>query len=101
MEQIPDGITLASIPWAEPPKTGRPGVIDPATLHDLEILSSATVGGATLLTLVDRTRTRAGSDQLRRRLAAPERSADRIMALQAAHRHLATRAREYQAHLTQ
>ncbi len=71
--------------------------LDAGTLRDLDVLSTATPGGQTLLGLVDRTRTRAGRDQLCRALGAPEHSADTILALQHAHRALEAHAPEYRS----
>ena len=71
--------------------------VDAATLHDLDVLSSSTSGGLTLLGAVDRTRTRAGSQELRKRLGAPATGSDRILALQGAHRHLAAESTRYRA----
>jgi DNA mismatch repair protein MutS len=68
--------------------------LDAATLRDLDALSTATPGGETLLGLVDRTRTRAGREQLCRALSAPADSADAILALQHAHRELEAHASE-------
>jgi hypothetical protein len=62
---------------------------DPATLADLDVLSTPIAGGPTLLALVDRTRTRAGRDHLRRRLTTPPHEAEAILALQQAHQTLA------------
>jgi DNA mismatch repair protein MutS len=66
--------------------------LDPATLHDLDVLSTSPARGPTLLRLVDRTRTRAGREQLRRRLIASAHSAESILALQRAHQVLAAEA---------
>src|SRR5688572_21924490 len=71
--------------------------LDPATLHDLDVLSTSTPRGPTLLGLVDRTRSRAGREALRQRLVAPSDSADGILALQAAHQSLAADAASYRA----
>lgn len=71
--------------------------LDAATLRDLDVLSTATPGGETLLGLVDRTRTRAGREQLCRALSAPADSADAILALQHAHRALEAHASEYRS----
>ena len=54
-----------------------------------------TVRGTTLWTLVNRTRTRAGSENLRERLLNPPHDADKILALQRAHQELAADARAY------
>jgi DNA mismatch repair ATPase MutS len=72
--------------------------IDPGTLHDLDVLSTSTRGG-TLFGLVDRTRSRVGSEQLRRRLASPPRSSEQVLAHQRAHRELAANAVEYRRSL--
>jgi DNA mismatch repair ATPase MutS len=69
--------------------------IDSATLQDLEIVPMPTVRGTTLWSLVNRTRTRAGSEALRERLLNPPHTADEILALQRAHRMLATDANVY------
>ena len=73
--------------------------IDPATLHDLDVLSTSTPRGPTLFGLVDRTRTRAGRDALRQRLVAPGESAEHILALQRAHQLLAADAASYRVTL--
>src|SRR5206468_9624753 len=69
--------------------------LDPATQRDLDILSTSTTRGPTVLDLVDRTRTRVGREHLRRRLVAPAHSADEILALQRAHQALASEALKY------
>lgn len=69
--------------------------LDAATLRDLDVLSTSTTGGRTLMELVDRTRTRIGREQLRRRLSTPADSVDAILALQQAHRLLAAEAHAY------
>jgi DNA mismatch repair protein MutS len=69
--------------------------LDPATLHDLDILSTSTRGGPTLFGLVDRTRSRAAREALRNRLVAPSDSAEDIVALQLAHQSLAADAAGY------
>jgi len=66
--------------------------LDSATLHDLDVLSTSPARGPTLLRLVDRTRTRAGREQLRRRLITSAHSAESILALQRAHQVLAAEA---------
>jgi DNA mismatch repair ATPase MutS len=71
--------------------------LDPATLHDLDVLSTSTPRGPTLVSLVDRTRSRAGREALRRRLVEPGDSAEGIVALQRAHQSLAIDAAEYRA----
>ena len=63
--------------------------LDPDTLHDLEILPSATKHGATVWSLIDRTNTRVGRAALHRRLKAIPDSADDIIALQDAHQTIA------------
>jgi len=72
-------------------------VVDLHTLHDLDVLSTSTRKGPTLWSLVDRTRTRAGREQLRRRLVAPNHSAEEIVALQRAHQEIAATAPNYRA----
>src|SRR5262249_27135390 len=69
--------------------------LDPATLADLEIVSTPIAGGPTLLGLLDRTRIRGGRDHLRRRLTAPPHEAAEIIALQQAHRTFAADAASY------
>jgi DNA mismatch repair protein MutS len=64
-------------------------IVDAATLHDLDVLSTSTRRGPTLWSLIDRTRTRAGREQLRSRLVASAASVEEILALQQAHRALA------------
>jgi DNA mismatch repair protein MutS len=71
--------------------------LDPATLQDLHVLSTSTPRGPTLLSLVDRTRSRAGREALRQRLVAPSDSAEGILALQRAHQSLAADAAGYRA----
>jgi hypothetical protein len=71
--------------------------LDPATLHDLDVLSTSTPRGRTLVSLVDRTRSRAGRDALRRRLVVLGESAEDIVALQRAHQSLAADAAGYRA----
>lgn len=71
--------------------------LDPATLHDLDVLSTSTLRGPTLLGLVDRTRSRAGREALRQRLVGPSDSAEGILALQCAHQSLAANAASYRA----
>jgi DNA mismatch repair protein MutS len=63
--------------------------LDASTLRDLEVLSASVPRGPTILDLVDRTRSRAGRDALRRQLASPSGSAEEILARQRAHRALA------------
>jgi len=70
--------------------------IDAGTLRDLDILSTAT-NGRTVLELVDRTRTRAGQEQLRRCLKTPETTAAAIVDRQRAHQALASDALAYRA----
>jgi DNA mismatch repair protein MutS len=70
-------------------------ILDSATHRDLDVLSTALPGGATLLALVDRTLTRSGRERLRRRLLTPPVLATDICALQQAHRALATDIRGY------
>ena len=62
--------------------------IDPRTLHDLDIFSTAAPGGVTIFGLVNRAKSRAGSEHLRQRLASPLVDVDQIVALQCAHREL-------------
>jgi len=71
--------------------------VDHATLHDLDVLSTSTPRGPTLVSLVDRTRSRAGREALRRRLVVPGDSAEGIVALQRAHQSLAADAAGYRA----
>jgi DNA mismatch repair protein MutS len=69
--------------------------LDPATLHDLDVLSTSTPRGPTVASLVDRTRSRAGRAALRQRFLAPSDSAKTIVALQRAHQSLAADADSY------
>ncbi len=64
-------------------------VIDADTLRDLEVMTPSVPRGRTLLDLVDRTRTRAGREHLRRRLITGPPSAAAVTALQRAHQILA------------
>lgn len=63
--------------------------LDRGTLEDLEILPTATNRGMTVWSLIDRTRTRAGREALRRRLLSPRHTAEEILELQTAHQFLA------------
>jgi DNA mismatch repair ATPase MutS len=69
--------------------------LDAATLRDLDVLSTAVRQGPTVLSFVDRTRTRAGREALSRRLVTPAASAEQIAALQRAHQFLAADAALY------
>jgi DNA mismatch repair ATPase MutS len=71
-------------------------VIDADTLRDLDVLATSAPRGQTLLNLIDRTRTRAGRDHLRRRLAMSTPSAP-IGAQQQAHQRLAAEAATYRS----
>lgn len=73
--------------------------IDPASLHDLEIVPSPTVRGTTLWSLINRTRSRVGSEALRERLLNPPHGPDDILALQRAHQVLAADAFAYRGML--
>ncbi len=64
-------------------------MIDAATLRDLDVLSASTPRGQTLWSLVDRTRSRAGREHLRRRLTAPDHASAAIVARQRAHQAIA------------
>ncbi len=64
-------------------------VIDAATLRDLDVLSASAPRGQTLWSLVDRTRSRAGREHLRRRLVAPDHAPAAIVARQRAHQAVA------------
>jgi DNA mismatch repair protein MutS len=64
-------------------------LIDAATLHDLDVLTASTPRGRTLWSLVDRTRSRAGREHLRRSLTAPGHTAAGIVQRQRAHQALA------------
>jgi DNA mismatch repair protein MutS len=75
--------------------------VDSATLQDLEIVATPTVCGPTLLSLINRTRTRVGSEALRQRLLNPPHTAEDILALQRAHQALAAEARGYRHALDQ
>lgn len=63
--------------------------IDAASLQDLEIVPAPTVRGATLWSLINRTRSRVGREALRENLLNPPHTADEIVALQRAHQVLA------------
>ena len=69
--------------------------VDSATLQDLEVVPARAGRGASLWALIDRTRTRAGSQALRARLVNPPHTADEITALQRAHQALAAKAVSY------
>ena len=69
--------------------------IDSASLQDLEIVPSPTVRGTTLWSLINRTRSRVGSEALRERLLNPPHGTDDILALQRAHQVLAADAVAY------
>ena len=73
--------------------------LDAATLQDLEIVPMPTVRGTTLWTLVNRTRTRIGSEILRERLLHPPHAVDKILALQRAHQAMAADANAYRHQL--
>jgi DNA mismatch repair ATPase MutS len=70
-------------------------LLDTATLTDLDVVSNPAPGGLTLLSLLDRTRTRMGREYLRRAVTSPFGSADGILARQDAHRALAADASAY------
>lgn len=69
--------------------------IDSGTLQDLEIVPMPTARGTTLWSLVNRTKSRVGSQALRERLLNPPHTADDILALQRAHQILANDAKAY------
>jgi hypothetical protein len=69
--------------------SSRTVLIDAATLHDLDVLTASTPRGRTLWSLVDRTRSHAGREHLRRSLAAPGHTAAGIVERQRAHEALA------------
>jgi DNA mismatch repair protein MutS len=69
--------------------------IDSATLQDLEIVPMPTVCGTTVWSLINRTRTRVGSEALRERLLNPPDTPEDILALQRAHQALAAEAGAY------
>ncbi|MGE0704714.1 MAG: hypothetical protein AB7F99_02700 [Vicinamibacterales bacterium] len=75
--------------------------IDAATLQDLEVVPTPAVRGTTLWSLIDRTRSRVGSEALRERLLNPPHTADDILALQRAHQALAADAAVYRQMLDQ
>src|SRR5689334_7901683 len=64
-------------------------VVDPGTLRDLDVFDAATPRGTTLWSLVDRTRSRAGREHLRRRLVDSRGSASEVLDRQRAHQALA------------
>ncbi len=69
--------------------------VDSSTLRDLEIVPAHATQGMTLWDLINRTRTRVGSQALRERLLNPPDTADEILALQRAHQVLAAEAIAY------
>ena len=69
--------------------------LDAGTLRDLEILPTATTRGTTVWSLIDRTKSRIGRETLRQRLAALPGCANDIIALQNAHRSVASSASSY------
>jgi len=69
--------------------------VDAATLQDLEVVPTPMVRGTTLWSLLDRTRTRAGSDALRNRLQRPAHSPGDVLALQRAHQQLSVELSAY------
>jgi DNA mismatch repair protein MutS len=71
--------------------------LDHATLHDLDVLSTSTPRGPTLVSLVDRSKSRAGREALRWRLVTPSQSAEEIVALQRAHQALVADAAGYRS----
>jgi hypothetical protein len=73
--------------------------VDAATLQDLDVLPAPGVGGTTLWSLVDFTRSRVGRQALRDRLLNPPHTADQILALQQAHQELAAEAEAYRGAL--
>jgi DNA mismatch repair protein MutS len=75
--------------------------IDSATLQDLEIVPMPTARGTTLWSLINRTRTRVGSEALRERLLSPPHTPEEILALQRAHQVLAADASTYRYTLDQ
>lgn len=64
--------------------------LDPSTLQDLDVLPVPQRRGATLWSMVNRTRTRAGGEALRQCLLEPPHTAGDILARQQAHHTLAT-----------
>jgi DNA mismatch repair protein MutS len=64
-------------------------LIDAATLRDLDVLSASTPRGQSIWSLVDRTRSRAGREHLRRCLVAPDSAAAAIRERQRAHQAIA------------
>src|SRR3569832_1787998 len=59
--------------------------VDAATLEDLNVIPAPTVRGTPLWSLINRTRSRTGSEALRQRLLNPPHEPDEILALQGAH----------------
>jgi DNA mismatch repair protein MutS len=70
-------------------------VVDAATLQDLEIVPTPIVRGTTLWSLLNRTRTRVGSEALRERVLNAPSTAEEILALQRAHQTLAAAGETY------
>jgi DNA mismatch repair ATPase MutS len=64
-------------------------VIDAATLRDLDVLTASTPRGPSLWSLIDRTRSRAGREHLRRSLVAPNHTVPAILERQRAHQAIA------------
>jgi DNA mismatch repair ATPase MutS len=71
--------------------------LDAATLHDLEIVPTPARRGTTLWSLIDRTKTRAGREALRKSLVVPHHTADEILNQQTAHQAIAARASFYRS----
>jgi hypothetical protein len=69
--------------------------VDSATLRDLEVVPAPAVRGTTLWDLLNRTRSRVGSEALRKRLLSPPNTTEAIVALQRAHQALAASAEAY------
>ena len=71
--------------------------VDTATLRDLEIVPTPMARGATLWSMVNRTRTRLGEQALRQRLLAPPHTVEEILELQQAHQTLAAEMSSYRS----
>jgi DNA mismatch repair protein MutS len=72
-------------------------VLDTETLRDLEIVPTPMARGATLWSMIDRTRTRLGGQALRQCLLAPPHTVEEILGLQRAHQLLADDLSSYRA----
>src|SRR5205085_12106842 len=70
-------------------------VVDSATLQDLQVVPMPAVRGATLWSLINRTRSRVGREALRTRLLNLPHGTDDILALQRAHQAIGAASNAY------